>query len=151
MLLTVLTALSVRSLCLAQGGCIQKPDKITKVAVLVKGADKVTQLEIELQCAPDNMEPAAEPRSIRVDDRASVRFLLKNLSPLDVCTRTASPPTATTETPVAESLSLSVVHDCRSWRSSHWIQYGNTGCQQPEKRAFCPSESLPVRHTLFAT
>jgi hypothetical protein len=102
-LFTVLAALSVRSLCLAQGGCTQKPDKITKVAVLGKGSDKVTQLEIELQCAPDNMEPAAEPRSIRIEDRASVRFLLKNLSPLDVCTRTASPPSATQETPVAES------------------------------------------------
>jgi len=41
---------------------------------------------------------------MRVDDRAQVRFILKNLSPLDICSRTASPPTATVETPVPEAL-----------------------------------------------
>lgn len=77
-------------------------DKITKVTVINNG-EKITQLVIELQKAPNNMEPVAEPRRIRVNDRANVRFLLINLSPMDVCTRTANAPTPTPETNVAES------------------------------------------------
>jgi hypothetical protein len=50
------------------------------------------------------MEPRAEPRRIRIDDRSNVRLALANLAPLDICTRSASPPTATPETNVAASL-----------------------------------------------
>jgi hypothetical protein len=39
---------------------------------------------IELQNAPSNMEPVAEPTSISVDDRPLVRPHLVNLSPIDV-------------------------------------------------------------------
>jgi hypothetical protein len=104
--LVVLGFLSFRPLCFAQDQTkeVEKTDKITKVTPLNEKGQKITQLEIDLQNAPDNMEPAAEPRRIRVDDRANVQFLLKNLSPLDLCSRTAGTPTATPETPVAESL-----------------------------------------------
>ncbi len=80
------------------------PNSRSNVGVLVNDCRQLTtQVEIDLQKAPNGMEPAAEPRSIRVDNRANVRFLLTNLSPLDVCTRTANAPTPTQETPVAES------------------------------------------------
>lgn len=108
--LIVLPLLFLRSFCLAQDNGDKKPekktkvpDKITKVTVMDRG-ERITRLEIDLQNAPNNMEPVAEPRRIRVDDRANVQFLLQNLSPLDVCSRTASTPTPTVETPVAESL-----------------------------------------------
>lgn len=79
-------------------------DKITRVTHPIgPNGEKITQLEVDLQKAPNNMEPVAEPRRIRIDDRANVRFLLTNLSPLDVCTRTANAPTPTPETNVAES------------------------------------------------
>jgi len=109
--LIVLCLLFVRSFCIAQGNGDKKrdkkkkgPDNITKVTVIDNRGERITRLEIDLQNAPNNMEPVAEPRQIRVDDRANVQFLLKNLSPLDVCSRTASTPTPTVETPVAESL-----------------------------------------------
>jgi hypothetical protein len=86
-------------------GVAPKPVQITRVTT---GYDaqgrKITRLDIDLQNAPNNMEPVAEPRQIRVDDRSHVQFLLRNLSPLDVCTRTASTPTANAETPAIESL-----------------------------------------------
>ena len=78
--------------------------KITNVTVCSNRGLKTTQLQIELQNAPNGMEPVSEPRLIRVDDRANVQFLLLNLSPLDLCTRTANAPTPTAETNVAESL-----------------------------------------------
>lgn len=85
-----------------------KPDKdsapkITKVTVNQNG-ENVTQLDIDLRNAPNNMEPFAEPRRIRIDDRANVRFRLNNLSPLDICSRNANAPTPTPETNVAESI-----------------------------------------------
>ena len=109
LVLIVFCLLFLLSLCSAQDDGKKKsdektaPDKITKVTVIDSG-ERITRLEIDLQNAPNNMEPVAEPRRIRVDDRANVQFLLKNLSPLDVCSRTASTPTPTVETPVAESL-----------------------------------------------
>jgi hypothetical protein len=111
LILIVSCLLSLQLVCLAQDGGDKKPDKkgkepdkITKVTVLDRDGRKITRLEIVLQKAPNNMEPEAEPRQIRIDDRANVQFLLKNLSPLDVCSRTSGTPTATQETPVAESL-----------------------------------------------
>jgi hypothetical protein len=72
---------------------------------------KITRLEIELQGGTgdkdkdkNNMEPVAEPRRIRINDRSQVQFLIKNISPLDVCSRNAGTPTANAETPVIESL-----------------------------------------------
>jgi hypothetical protein len=82
--------------------------KKTTVRICGDGPDKITQLEIDLQKAPNNMEPAAEPRNIRIDDRARVQFLLRNLSPLDVCSRNPSAPTPTAETNVAESLATTL-------------------------------------------
>lgn len=64
----------------------------------------ITQIVIELQNLPDIMEPVTEPRRIRIDDRGDVQFLLKNLSPFDVCTRSPGTPSVTAETPVGESL-----------------------------------------------
>jgi hypothetical protein len=95
---------SLLSLAFAQDKPTKKPDKITKVTVLDQDGKKVTQLEIVLQNAPNNMEPEAEPRRIRIDDRANVQFFLKNLSPVDVCSRSSGTPTPTAETPVAESM-----------------------------------------------
>jgi hypothetical protein len=89
--------------CSAQEPC-KAPLKKTNVTVICENGQKITRLQIDLQNAPNNMEPVAEPRQIRVDNRANVRFLLRNLSPLDVCTRTPSAPTPTAETNVAESL-----------------------------------------------
>jgi hypothetical protein len=77
--------------------------KITKVTVNENG-ENVTQLDIDLRNAPNSMEPFAEPRRIRIDDRANVRFRLNNLSPLDICSRNANAPTPTPETNVAESI-----------------------------------------------
>ena len=81
---------------------------ITPVTVCADGDKAITQMEIDLQKTPNNMEPEAEPRLIRIDDRANVQFLLVNLSPLDLCTRSASPPTPTPETNVAESLATTI-------------------------------------------
>ncbi len=53
---------------------------------------------IQLQNAPNNMEPVAEPTSIRVDDRSPVRLRLVNLSPIDVCSLGGRTPTPTVET-----------------------------------------------------
>jgi hypothetical protein len=80
------------------------PEKRTNVTVFKEDGRNITQIEIDLQKAPNSMEPAAEPRRIRIDDRANVRFLIKNLSPLDVCSRNPSSPSPTAETPVVESL-----------------------------------------------
>lgn len=66
------------------------------------GGRKATEIRVDLQGAPNSMEPIAEPRRIRVDDRARVRFVLDGLSPLDVCTRNTGTPTV--ETPVPQSL-----------------------------------------------
>jgi hypothetical protein len=52
---------------------------------------------IELQNAPNNMEPVGEPTRIRVDDRSPVRLHLVNLSPLDVCSLGGRTPTPTVE------------------------------------------------------
>ena len=49
----------------------------------------VTEIRIDLQRAPDNMEPVAEPRRIQVDDRARVRLRVRNLSPL-TCVRSTA-------------------------------------------------------------
>lgn len=88
---------------------VPQPPDITTVT---RGYDArgrmITRLEINLQNAPCNQEPVAEPRAIRVDDRAHVQFLLRNLSPLDVCSRSASPPTQNQETAPIESLVTSV-------------------------------------------
>ena len=57
-------------------------------------ADSVKVIPIELQEAPDNMEPKDEPVRVRVNDRALVRLQVSNLSPLDVCSlgsRTSTP------------------------------------------------------------
>jgi len=59
---------------------------------------------IELQNAPNNMEPVAEPTSIRVDDRSPVRLRLINLSPIDVCSLGGRTSTPTAETNPFESI-----------------------------------------------
>ena len=103
----------------AQTGGQNKPvaARISKVTNITVDGRPSKQIEIDLQGAPPNadpsnvfglMEPAAEPRRIRIDDRHEVRFLLENLSPLDVCTRSTGTPTPTAETPVGESLVSSV-------------------------------------------
>lgn len=63
---------------------------------------------IELQNAPNNMEPVAEPTRIRVDDRMQVRFRVTNLSPIDVCSLGGRTPTPTTETNPFESIVTSI-------------------------------------------
>ena len=87
--------------CLAQK---KSDDKISEVTTV----NGVTTVVIELQNAPNNMEPVAEPRRIQVDDRANVKLLLKKLSPLDVCTLNGRTPAPTAETNVAESLVASI-------------------------------------------
>jgi len=59
---------------------------------------------IELQNAPNNMEPVAEPTRIRVDDRSSIVLRLVNLSPLDVCSLGSRTSTPTAETNPFESI-----------------------------------------------
>jgi len=88
--------------------CIAQDTGKTTVSVLNKAGHKITQLEIELQNPPNNMEPVTEPRRIRIDDRSNVQFFLKNLSPLDVCSRSSGTPTPTAETPVAESFAATI-------------------------------------------
>ena len=63
-----------------------------------------TQVFIDLQGGQNAMEPVAEPRRIRIADRSNVVFVLRGVSPLDVCSRNAGAPTANVETPVAESI-----------------------------------------------
>ena len=63
-----------------------------------------TKIFIQLQHPPDSMEPVAEPRRIQVDDRANVQLVLRNVSPLDVCTLNGRTPAMTVETNVAESV-----------------------------------------------
>jgi hypothetical protein len=72
---------------------------------LVVGRSALAQrtLTIQLQNAPNNMEPIGQPASIRVDDRSPVRLRLINISPLDICSLTRSP-TPTVETNPFESL-----------------------------------------------
>jgi len=84
----------------------RKPaDRITQVeTVKVANGEIITRIIVDLQRAPDNMEPKAEPRRIQVDDRANVQIRLRNLSPLDVCSLNGRTPAATAETNVAESL-----------------------------------------------
>jgi hypothetical protein len=111
LLFIVLGLLSFQPLCLGQDKGGKKPDKIisdntTKVTIDHKTG--ITTLEIDLQNAPNNMEPVAEPRRIRIDDRANVQFLLRNLSPLDVCSRTSGTPTVNAETNVAESMAATI-------------------------------------------
>jgi hypothetical protein len=112
LLVLIVLGVSIQPRCFAQDSDKDKPKKqppkITKVTIFDQNGQKITRLEIDLQNAPNNMEPVAEPRQIRIDDRANVQFLLKNLSPLDVCSRTASTPTPTPETNVAESLVTSI-------------------------------------------
>jgi hypothetical protein len=81
-----------------------KPPVITPVTTTVLDGKIVTRIVVQLQNAPNNMEPAAEPRRIQVDDRANVDLVLTNLSPFDVCTLSARTPAPTAETNVAESL-----------------------------------------------
>ena len=69
-----------------------------------EGGRLVTHIVIDLQNAPDNMEPADEPRRIQVEDRGNVRLDLRNLSPLDVCSLNGRAPAPTAETNVAESV-----------------------------------------------
>jgi hypothetical protein len=110
-LLTSLSILTLpfilAALCRGQAPAGENPDKKNKdcprKVTVVENGNKITQLDIDLRNAPNNMEPCAEPRRIRVDDRANVRFRLNNLSPLDVCSRNANAPTPTAETNVAES------------------------------------------------
>lgn len=101
--LSICTALSLPGH--AQTNNPPPPPRITPVTkIVLPSGRRATQIEIELQGAPNPMEPKAEPRRIRIDDRSEVRFVLRNISPLDVCTRSTGTPTANTETPPAESL-----------------------------------------------
>ena len=112
MFLILLVVLSFRLISFAQDDPkesdgntkVTTPDKKTQKPIADPRQPKVMQLEIDLQNAPNSMEPVAEPRRIRIDDRAYVQFLLTNLSPLDVCSRNPGTPTPTAETPVAESV-----------------------------------------------
>jgi hypothetical protein len=70
--------------------------------------DQVKTCTIELQIAPNNMEPKDEPTRIRVDDRSKVRLVLKNLSPLDVCSLSGRTVTPTPETNPLEQLVKSI-------------------------------------------
>lgn len=79
-----------------------KKSQVNKIAQ--PDGSTINQIVIELQNLPDSMEPVTEPRRIRIDDRGDVQFLLKNLSPFDVCTRSPGTPSVTAETPVGESL-----------------------------------------------
>ncbi|MGB9435053.1 MAG: hypothetical protein WBQ89_22600, partial [Candidatus Acidiferrum sp.] len=103
----ILAAAAIVSPCSAQkpSSPVPKPPlKTTNVTVIDVNGEQITRLEIDLRDDGNYMEPVAEPRRIRVDDRSNVQFFLKNLSPMDVCARTASPPTPTVETPVGESI-----------------------------------------------
>jgi hypothetical protein len=80
------------------------PSRITPVMTAHSDGTEAAELEIYLRAGANAMEPTAEPRRIRIDDRAFVTFRLYNLSPLDVCTRNVSAPTANAETSPAESL-----------------------------------------------
>ena len=71
---------------------------------VVTAGDGVTQIYVDLQIAPDNLEPCAEPRRIQVDDRAKVQLVVRGLSPFDVCSLSSRTPTPTAETNVAESI-----------------------------------------------
>ena len=86
----------------------KKLPPITEVTPVDVNGHKVTRIKIDLQVHPDTMEPKAEARRIRIDDRSEVQFLLTNLSPLDVCTRSTETPTPNTEMPVGESLVTTV-------------------------------------------
>jgi len=89
---------------LPQGVIGQKPEKSTVKTGYDATGHKVTRIYVDLQSGSRKMEPIAEPRQLRIDDRANVQFVLRYLSPLDVCSRSASPPTPNTETSPAESL-----------------------------------------------
>ena len=79
-------------------------DRITKVVTVDEDGIIRTKIFIQLQHPPDSMEPVAEPRRIQVDDRANVQLVLRNVSPLDVCTLNGRTPAMTVETNVAESV-----------------------------------------------
>jgi hypothetical protein len=73
-----------------------------------KKVGNAQECTIELQKAPNNMEPKDEPTRIRVDDRSQVRLVLKNLSPLDVCSLSGRTVTPTAETNPLESIVSSI-------------------------------------------
>jgi hypothetical protein len=118
-LLLMLESLLFRPFCLAQGNLtdckqqgpqIRRCKELTQVVIELQGAPpkdlaKVNETAPNKGSAPNNsMEPKAEPARFRVDDRTTVQFLLRNLSPLDVCSLNGRTPTPTAETNVAESL-----------------------------------------------
>ena len=72
-------------------------DRITKVVTVDEDGIIRTKIFIQLQHPPDSMEPVAEPRRIQVDDRANVQLVLRNVSPLDVCTLNGRTPAMTVE------------------------------------------------------
>ena len=79
--------------------CSQNPYSCVETAT-----DGVTRIYIDLQKAPDNLEPCAEPRRIQVDDSAKVQLVVRNLSPFDICSLSSRTPAPTAETNVAESI-----------------------------------------------
>ena len=83
-------------------------DPYSQVKPIPIGDHEATQIRIDLQGTPNYMEPVAEPRRIRIDDRRAVRFLLTGLSPLDVCTPFTGTPAPTAEAPVGESFITTV-------------------------------------------
>lgn len=81
LMLVAFSAIAVSG-CFAQSPCSMKP-----------GQHLVT---VPLQNAPNAFEPACQPARIRVNDRQQVIIRLTGLSPVDVCTASSKPPTATT-------------------------------------------------------
>jgi len=68
--------------CFAQSPCGMKPGQHL--------------VAVPLQNAPNAFEPACQPARIRVNDRQQVIVRLTGLSPVDACTASSKPPTATT-------------------------------------------------------
>ena len=97
-------ALLLASVCFAAAdspgtNCSQNPYSRVET-----GTDGATRIYIDLQNAPNNLEPCAEPRRIQVDDRAKVQLVVRGLSPFDLCSLSSRTPTPTPETNVAESI-----------------------------------------------
>jgi hypothetical protein len=74
------------------------------LSITCQAQDKT--LTIQLQ--PNSQEPVAFPPAVRVNNRARIRFTLIGVSPTETCSRYPSAPTATAETPVAESLATTI-------------------------------------------
>jgi hypothetical protein len=94
---------------------------------------------IELQNAPNNMEPVAEPTRIRVDDRSSVVLRLVNLSPLDVCSLGSR-----TSTPTAETNSFESIVTTISGLGGFALSGSTARRFASEVQKFAPTAPLPL-------